>query len=494
MTLRYVSPSGATPAGYDAYYTTLKAALAASVSGDEVVLEKSTSHTYGGGSQNLSNRSVIIRNESGDLDLEGCVVRLVNDDNLNLLGTAGESRVHIRGITFAGTSDALAVYTGTSQTNKGFLSMIAATAGMTLEVVGARFAYMDVSNNTDVLGGAFCLSPGGVTSLNNRVVFSQVEVDHLYGKAAIADADVRRTWRIASVDFVGEDMHFHDCGVSGSKVGGGSISFGATSTQNTSVTFRRTKFERIYSLVTDGLAADGGAFYAYNSSSTVSCNTYLFDCEFRDSDAQKGGGFWVGYNASVYMRGGGFYDNFASSSAYDYGGGASGRGGLVDNALLGWSVFDGVTFLRNRTAGPGGALRNVDTNGRMIVRNCNFQGNVGAAGSGDIWLATHTGVFAAELPIIENNAFLDPGVRVFVDANASCGAVRNNWTQSADGLSVMDAAVSGNIFGGSSGLDEGFFPGPGSLLLRRGVHSGGYRIDAAGRLRRNPPTIGALEG
>lgn len=91
MATRYVSPTGLTPAGYDAYYTDFRAALAAVLSGDEVVLEKSTGHTWPRGAGNiiLNNRSFIVRNEANDTDAESCCITLEN--NACLFYTGGAS-------------------------------------------------------------------------------------------------------------------------------------------------------------------------------------------------------------------------------------------------------------------------------------------------------------------------------------------------------------------------------------------------------------------
>jgi hypothetical protein len=447
MARRYVSPTGATPAGYDAYYTNLKAAVAAAASNDEIILQMSQQHTFGTtGVQNVASKNLLIRNESNDLNYADCEVRTTDNGTLHVYSSAG-NKFAVRGVTFAGTPDALTAY-NTSTTNGLIRCEDTACVGQEFEFTGVRFAYMTFENATGSSCGAFYIRPGTSSSKANRFHADTIELDHLYGNRAIDEADIRKTWLLAGVKGIVRNLYAHDCGDLYGRIGGGSVR-AHTAGQDTDIDWFNCRWERVYSLGPDGGAGDGGSMYVYTSDDPAVRVTIarFYDCNWSACAAQKGGAIWVGYNARMEVYGGSMEDCWSDPLQRTFGGGASGRGGQVDNAGLGYTLFDGVRFARNHTFSYGGALRNVGANGQMYVRNCEFEDNTADLNAHDIYYQPFSGTSVFTQPIIENSRFLTPGLRVTSFLGNSVGylgvgpTVRNNYSPSGAGFIADSSAV-----------------------------------------------------
>lgn len=498
MARRYVSPTGLTPAGYDAYYTDVRAAVEAITNGDEVVLEKSTDHVwlYNAIVPQHNEKSFILRNEDDDEDCDACVVTLDDDSSLYCRSaTDVGAKIVVKGITFSGPVGGYASWTGdsTGQPRTSLFRFAAVCVGMTVHLLGVKFRRMrwDISNafgSTNGLTFAFTPSAG---SSGNRVFMKRVQLEDCQAPEVTAAAWGNFLWLVRDLElFEMAGCSINGCGLPDASSGilGRVLSSGF---DDTSVFVRDTHWADCYAYTKAGDSVpDGSAIYAWHDQANI-CEVHAYDASFQRMKAGKGGALWAGLNTDLYMWRPYFAD--CATVALAFGGGASGRGGVTDNANLGESRFYDGVFLRCHSPSYGGALRTVGFNSQMTARGCTFVDCTSVLGGNAIYAPELTSAFTTEKVGVQDCVFIGDGVQVLGDGDAGIGEVSRSYFSGGAAAQVQDAnaTITGEVIGDAK-LSSSYRPAAGSALICKGA-SLPWRIDAAGRLSWGRPAVGAYE-
>ena len=209
---RYVSPTGNQPAGYDAYYTTVNSAVAAVLSGDEVVLEMSTAHVWETGVVTRSGAQLfVIRNELNNDDYDACVVTVA--DNAQFVysnSTANRSHAVFRGVTFAGPEGDYAEYDAGTVT--GFLKMSSQCGANIIfkNVAFRRFKWVS-EGGTGVRALTMAIAPTINAYHRTKLVVQDCVFTDMRSVGAITE-DWPRVLLVRDCDAVFERCRFEDFG------------------------------------------------------------------------------------------------------------------------------------------------------------------------------------------------------------------------------------------------------------------------------------------
>lgn len=498
MARRYVSPTARTPAGYDAYYTDVRAAVAAVVSGDEVVLEKSTDHVwlYNASVPQHNEKSFILRNEDDDEDCDSCVVVLDDDSSLYCRSaTDVGAKIVVKGITFSGPAGGYASWTGnsTGQSRNSLFRFAGVCVGMTVHYISVKFRRMRwavgsafASNN----GLTFLFAPSTGSS-GNRVFMKRVQWEDCQAPEVTAENWNNFLWLVRDLElFEMAGCSINGCGLPDASSGilGRVLSVGY---DDTSVFVRDTHWADCYAYTKAGDSVpDGSAIYAWHDQANI-CEVHAYDASFQRMKAGKGGALWAGLNSDLYMHRPYFAD--CATAAIAFGGGASGRGGLTDNADLGESRFYDGFFLRCHSPSYGGALRSVEFNSQMTASGCTFVDCTSLLGGNAIYAPGLTSAFTTEKAGVYDCAFIGDGVQVLGGGDAGIGDVSRSYFSGGAAAQVQDAnaTVTSEVIGDPN-LSSAYRPQVGSALIGKGA-ARPWRIDAAGRLSWARPCVGAYE-
>lgn len=481
MALRFVSPTGNQPAGYAAYYTGVRAAIAAAQNGDEIVLEMSTAHTWDATNATLSNRSFVVRNELNNLDYGACVVTVASNAALRFSNNAADRHaLTMRGITFSGAVGGYAEYT--PATNSSFLRFIGVqnTDIRFQGVAWRRFKWAAGENGGSALRGlAFGISPD-ITTYRPRLFMSDCLMSDMQADAA-TDAIWHRAAYCDETDAIIERSRFEDFGRPDFS-SGVQLRFEADGATNILVRFKDCDFARLYCSAPGGTVnpPDGSAFCSSFTEHDDLERYFFEDCTFTDCWAGKSGAVHFGRNAAGMMWRCRF--TRCNSTGPSIGGGASGRGGQ-DNANLtnGWTRYYSCAFEDCGSAGQGGALVTVVENAQVVVEHASFAGCSAPAGSA-IYVRDMTSAVTSDLFVLRNAAVTSLGAGGAALQGSSTG---DNFGEVTNCYLPNGTADMSNVNGTVTGTRSGTDP-----LAGAGLHLG-YRLGLSGRLMLNPPPIGA---
>lgn len=498
MARRYVSPTGNTPAGYDNYYTDVQAAIAALANGDEIVLEKSLAHTwsYNASVPQKNEISFVMRNEDDDEDFDACVVTVTDDASLYMRSATDVGmKVSVKGITFSGPTGGYANWTGnsTGQPRAGLFRFAAVCVGITARFTGVKFRRMrwTVSSAFSSSNGLTVMWAPATGSSGNKSYMKRVHWEDCQAPECTAASWNNFLWLVRDVE-VGE---LAGCTVDGCGLPDASSGILGRLTcsgyDDTSLFLRDTHWADCYAYTKAGAdVPDGCAVYAWHDNSTI-CEAFSYSCTFQRMKAGKGGALWAGLNSDLYMYRPVFVDT--ASASIDFGGGASGRGGVTDNADLGRSEFYDGLFLRCHSASHGGALRSVGFNGQLVAARCTFAYCTADRDGQAIYADELSSAYVTEQVSALGCAFLGDGVQLFGVNDGGFGTIDRNFFSGGVEAAVQDAgATITNTVTGDLLLSQSYRPQAGSALIERGAALP-WRIDAAGRLSWVRPAVGAYE-
>lgn len=498
MARRYVSPTGKTPAGYDNYYTDVQAALAALANGDEVVLEKSTAHTwsYNATVPQKNEMSFVMRNEDDDEDLDSCVVTLSDDASLYMRSATDVGmKVTFKGMTFSGPVGGYANWTGSStgQPRNGLFRFAGVCVGITARFIGVKFrrlrwAIPSAFSSNNGLSIIWAPSTG---SSGNKCFMKRVQWEDCQAPECTAASWNNFLWLFRDV----EVAELADCSVNGCGLPDASSGILGRVTcsgfDDTALFLRGTSWADCYAYTRAGDdVPDGCAVYAWHDNAST-CEVFSYSCTFQRMKAGKGGALWAGLNSDLYMYRPTFIDT--ASASISFGGGASGRGGVTDNVDLGRSEFYDGLFLRCKSASHGGALRSVGFNGQLVAARCTFAYCTASGFGQAIYADQLASAFISEKVSARGCVFLGDGVQLYGVNNGGFGTLDRNFFSGGVAAAVQDtgATITGTVTGDPL-LSSTFRPAANSALLERGAQLP-WRIDAAGRLSWARPCVGAYE-
>lgn len=495
MATIYVDPAGSNTSPYDTWAkaaTNLSSALAVATSdGDEVILRNRQDHLLNNTPRTLT-ANVTIRNETDSLDFNDVKVTLQGNSSIKFLATG--KTFTFRGITFDGGGS-----TNYTHTAAAFLF----TAGTANDITSCtiNFDHIRVTGVTaDTTAGP---KTAGVfnfakvtTNVPNTINFIEVELDHCYNDVGTTGAYYLCSFAMCHLNFVG--CNFHDNGVVGTqKIGGMFVN--ATDTvfvPNTNV--YGGSFTNTWNGVDNG---DGGVFYFASAATTgVTSTAYIEGAYWGNNFCKKGGAFWVGQNTSADV----VRCTFADNAAYGYGGGAIGRGGNTYMATeLGYMRVVSSQFVRNSAigGGSGGAIFDVNVNGRLEIEHCDFEDNYSTTMGNTLYAQDRGASTTAQKPTLRNS-------RIYGDYSQGDGA--HITGESGDGRwQVYDLIIEGGIkaISDAAGLYSNVYDANLDRYLRAMRTATGMTIgadfqsrtptwanyDAAGTKWRTQPSIGRYQ-
>lgn len=405
----YVDPAGSNTSPYD---TWAKAATNFSLAftavtgdGDVIILRNRQDHLMSAAQRTISY-SITVRNEFDTADASAAKVTLQGNSSLKFV--ADGKTITFKGFTIDGGGSTNYLHTGTA-----FLFTVAANNDLknaTINFDHMRFTRV-VADTTASAKTAGLFNFAKVTANTpNTINFKRVELDHCYNDCGAAGVHYIGTFDMCHMNFIG--CNFHDNGVANTyKMGGIFVNASDPSYAPAYKVYGGT-FVDTWNGVSGG---DGGCFY-FTSAATagVTSTLYVEGTYWARNSALKGGAFWTGQNTSADIIRCTFEDN----TAYAYGGGAIGRGGNTYMATeLGYSRVVSSVFRRNRAigGGAGGAIFDVNLNGRLEVEHCDFEDNYSTTMGNTLYAQDRTASTTTQKPTVRNS-------RIYGDYSQGDGA------------------------------------------------------------------------